>query len=66
MEVQVRRAGKSRADEGVDGWLAVRGTLAETGWVRAKGEPDMFIISMLSTRFDSNNLAACSNRIRVI
>ena len=63
VEVQVRRAGKSRAEEGVAGWLEAcpYGNLTEAGWVRVEGEPDMFIISMLSARFDSNNFATCSN-----
>ena len=59
VEVQVRRSGKSRAEEGVAGWLeeCSRGNLAEAGRVRAEGDPEMFIISMLSARFDSNNFA---------
>ena len=65
VEVQVRRSGKSRAEEGVAGWLeeCSRGNLAEAGRVRAEGEPEMFIISMLSARLDSNNFATCRNRI---
>ena len=59
VEVQVRRSGKSRAEEGVAGWLESGpcGNLEEAGSFKAEGEYDMFIISMLSTRFDSNNFA---------
>ena len=72
VEVQVRRAGKSRAEEGVAGCLEA----GNVRWMEAcpcgalvkgvEGEPDMFIISMLSARFDSNNFVICSSRILII
>ena len=53
--MQVRRAGKTRAEKGVAGWLEalLRGNVAEGE------EHDMFIISILSARFESNNCATC-------
>lgn len=52
MDVHASRSGRTSADDGVPGGLRV--LLLEDG---ARGEPVMFIVSMLSAKLDSKNLA---------